>query len=132
LLFDFIANGAAQETFEGALRDLRSRAAPAINEFAIVWNPIGLEWLVVGRSRREKPLSAPEEMDVVLEKLPLRIGAYVPDDLLEDWFAPGTGMNPVSKEALAAAKAYGWRFECEFKHYPERMEGVFWKWVPAI
>ncbi|RWQ46783.1 hypothetical protein [Mesorhizobium sp.] len=77
-------------------------------------------------------MSAPDEMDVVLEKLPLRIGAYVPDDLLEDWFAPGTGMNPVSKEALAAAKTYGWRFECDFKHYPERMEGVFWKWVPAI
>ncbi|TIM25679.1 MAG: hypothetical protein E5Y61_24590 [Mesorhizobium sp.] len=77
-------------------------------------------------------MSAPKEMDVVLEKLPLRIGAYIPDDLLEDWFAPGTGMNPVSPAALAAAKAYGWRFECEFKHYPERMEGVFWKWVPAI
>lgn len=77
-------------------------------------------------------VSAPQEMDVVLEKLPLRIGCYIPDDLLEDWFAPGTGMNPVSAAALAAAKAYGWRFECEFKHYPERMEGVFWKWVPAI
>ncbi|SIT53895.1 conserved hypothetical protein [Mesorhizobium prunaredense] len=77
-------------------------------------------------------MSAPDEMDVVLEKLPLRIGAYVPDDLLEDWFAPGTGMNPVSPATLAAAKTYGWRFECEFKYYPERMEGVFWKWVPAI
>lgn len=77
-------------------------------------------------------MPAPPEMDVVLEQLPLRIGAYIPDDLLEDWFAPGTGMNPVSNEALAAAKNYGWRFECEFKHYPERKEGVFWKWVPAI
>ncbi|RWE54177.1 hypothetical protein [Mesorhizobium sp.] len=54
-------------------------------------------------------MSAPEEMDVVLEKLPLRIGAYGPDDLLEDWFAPGTGMDPVSKEALAAAKSRGLR-----------------------
>lgn len=37
---------------------------------------------------------APKEMDEVLTKLPLRIGAYVPDDLIEDWFAPNTGMNP--------------------------------------
>jgi hypothetical protein len=75
---------------------------------------------------------APDAMDTVLENLPLRIGAYVPDDLLEDWFAPRTGMNPVSRQAIAAAEAYGRRFECEFKYYPERMEGVFWKWVPAI
>ncbi|CDX11955.1 conserved hypothetical protein [Mesorhizobium sp. ORS 3324] len=74
----------------------------------------------------------PKEMDVVLQQLPLRIGAYVPDDLLEDWFAPGTGMRPVSAAALAAAARYGRRFECEFKYYPERMEGVFWKWVPAL
>jgi hypothetical protein len=74
----------------------------------------------------------PAEMDEVLEKLPLRIGACVPDDLLEDWFAPGTGMNPVSEVALKAASQYARRFDCEFKHYPERKEGVFWKWVPAI
>lgn len=74
----------------------------------------------------------PKEMDTVLNQLPLRIGTYVPDDLLEDWFARGTGINPVSSEAVAAAEAYGRRFECEFKYYPERMEGVFWKWVPAI
>jgi hypothetical protein len=74
----------------------------------------------------------PEELDDTLTALPLRVGAYVPDDLLEDWFAPGTGMNPVSKAALDAAEAYGRRFECEFKYYPERMEGVFWKWVPAM
>jgi hypothetical protein len=74
----------------------------------------------------------PEEMDTVLTSLPLRIGAYVPDDLLEAWFAPGTGMNPVSVQAIEAAKAYGRRFECEFEYYPQRMEGVFWKWVPAI
>ena len=75
---------------------------------------------------------APDEMDSVLKNLPLRIGAYVPDDLLEDWVAPRTGMNPVSEQALSAAADYGRRFECEFKYLPERMEGVFWKWVPAI
>ncbi len=73
-----------------------------------------------------------QELDETLQALPLRTGVYVPEDLLEDWFAPGTGMNPVSREALDAAEAYGRRFECEFKYYPERMEGVFWKWVPAI
>jgi hypothetical protein len=77
-------------------------------------------------------MAAPDEMDTVLSNLPLRIGAYVPDDLLEDWFAPGTGMNPPSGAALTAAEIYGRRFECEFRYYPERMEGVFWKWVPAI
>nr|WP_225192978.1 hypothetical protein [Sinorhizobium alkalisoli] len=56
----------------------------------------------------------------------------MPDDLREDWFAPGTGMDPPSKVALAEAGSYGRQFECEFKHYPERKEGVFWKWVPAI
>jgi hypothetical protein len=74
----------------------------------------------------------PKEMDESLNSLPLRVGIYVPDDLLEDWFAPGTGMNPVSADALEAAARYARRFECEFKHYPERREGVFWKWVPAI
>lgn len=77
-------------------------------------------------------MTPPQEMDDVLRLLPLRIGAYVPDDLLEDWFAPGMGMNPPDDVALAAAEAYGRRFECEFKHYSERKEGVFWKWVPAI
>ncbi|OAP42435.1 hypothetical protein AU381_14650 [Sinorhizobium glycinis] len=74
----------------------------------------------------------PREMDAVLSSPPLRVGAYVPDDLLEDWFAPGTGMNPPSEAALEEAGSYGRLFECEFKHYPERKEGVFWKWVPAI
>ena len=74
----------------------------------------------------------PAEMDQVLQSLPLRVGAYVPNDLLEDWFAPGSGMNPVSRAAIDAATAYGRKFECEFKYYPDRMEGVFWKWVPAI
>ena len=77
-------------------------------------------------------MAPPREMDEVLKLLPVRIGAYVPDDLLEDWFAPGTGMNPPSEIALVAARAYGRRFECEFKHQRERKEGVFWKWVPAI
>lgn len=74
----------------------------------------------------------PKEMDTVLSKLPLRVGAYVPADMLEDWFAPRTGMNPVSVKTIEAAEAYGKRFECEFEYYPDRMEGVFWKWVPAL
>ena len=74
----------------------------------------------------------PKELDDTLTSLPLRIGVYVPDDLLEDWFAPGTGMNPASSAALAAAERYARRFDCEFKYYPERQEGVLWKWVPAI
>lgn len=77
-------------------------------------------------------MPAPKEMDRTLQTLPLRVGAYVPDDLLEDWFAPGTGMNPPSPTALNGARSYGRLFECEFKHYPERKEGVFWKWVPAM
>ncbi|KFC65800.1 hypothetical protein FG93_04616 [Bosea sp. LC85] len=77
-------------------------------------------------------MPVPKQMDAVLKNLPVRIGAYVPDDLLEDWFAPGTGMNPPSAPALAAAKAYGKRFECEFEYDPQRNEGVFWKWVPAL
>ena len=74
----------------------------------------------------------PPEMDEVLLKLPLRIGAYIPEDLLEDWFAPRTGMKPVSQAAIDGAIRYGRKFECEFKYFPDRMEGVFWKWVPAI
>lgn len=74
----------------------------------------------------------PSEMDEVLTKVPLRVGILIPDDLLEDWFAPGTGMNPVARQALNAAQAYGRKFDCEFKHYANRKEGVFWKWVPAI
>ncbi|QPB24173.1 hypothetical protein [Rhizobium sp. 007] len=77
-------------------------------------------------------MMVPKEMDVVLATLPLRIGTYVPDDLLEDWFAPDTGMNPVSDQCLKAAKAYGRKFECEFKYYTDRQEGVFWKFVPAM
>lgn len=74
----------------------------------------------------------PENLEKALMLLPLRVGVYVPDDLLEDWFDEGTGMNPVSAKALERAQAYAECFECEFKYYPERMEGVFWKWVPAI
>ena len=36
----------------------------------------------------ETDVAPPKEMDDVLLNLPLRIGTYVPDDLLEDWFAP--------------------------------------------
>ncbi|ESR22567.1 hypothetical protein [Lutibaculum baratangense] len=74
----------------------------------------------------------PEALANILRELPLRVATAVPDDLLEAWFAPGAGMDPLSEEAKAAAAEFGWRFECEFKHYPDRMEGVFWKWVPAI
>ncbi|MBW9117704.1 hypothetical protein JNB88_29225 [Rhizobium cauense] len=77
-------------------------------------------------------MAPPREMDHVLRQLPLRIGTYVPDDLLEDWFAPDSGANPPAEETLEAARVYGRRFECEFKHYPTRREGVFWKWVPDI
>jgi len=38
-------------------------------------------------------MQAPDQMNTVLEKQPLRIGAYIPNDLLEDWFASGSGMN---------------------------------------
>lgn len=77
-------------------------------------------------------MPAPLEMEDVLRQLPLRTGTYIPDDLLEDWFAPDTGSNPPSGAALEAARVYGRRFECEFKYYHDRREGVFWKWVPAI
>jgi hypothetical protein len=76
-----------------------------------------------------EPLAA---LGDALVALPLRIGVYVPDDLLEDWFAPGTGMDPVSDEALSAAARFARRFDCEFKHYPDRKEAVMWKWVPAL
>lgn len=74
----------------------------------------------------------PDGIDDILSALPLRVALSVPDDLLEAWFAPGRGMDPLSQEAVKAASDFAWRFECEFKHYPDRMEGVFWKWVPAI
>jgi hypothetical protein len=76
-----------------------------------------------------EPLTA---LGDALKALPLRIGVYVPDDLLEDWFAPGTGMDPVSPQALTIAAHFARRFECEFKHYPERKKAVMWKWVPAM
>lgn len=74
----------------------------------------------------------PNSVEDILRALPLRVALSVPDDLLEAWFAPGEGMDPLSDAAVKAAADFGWRFECEFKHYPDRMEGVFWKWVPAI
>jgi hypothetical protein len=63
----------------------------------------------------------PHEFESILHQLPLRIGVYVPDDILEEWFGDH-----------ASAKQYGTRFECEFKHDSARGEGVFWKWVPAV
>ena len=68
----------------------------------------------------------PTEMEEILAKLPLRVGLYVPDDVLQDWF-PTRAASPPEQAAEYAAS-----HECEFKHYPERREGVFWKWVPAI
>jgi hypothetical protein len=97
-----------------------------------VWCNGSAEHLSRTDPEREKQMPPPKEMDTVLREVPLRIGVSVPDDLIEDWFAPGTGMNPPSQEALTAAASYGWSFECEFKHEAERKEGVFWKWVPAI
>jgi hypothetical protein len=74
----------------------------------------------------------PNDFERLLELAPLRVAIAVPDDLMEDWFAPDTGMNPISPAAIQAAREYADRFECEFKYYPDRLEGVFWKWVPAI
>ncbi|SEQ52674.1 hypothetical protein SAMN05216548_105126 [Faunimonas pinastri] len=78
----------------------------------------------------------PDPMNEVLRNLPLRIGTYVPDDLLQAWFAPAAepqnGSGAVSEAALDAARDYGWKFECEFTYDADRKEGVFWKWVPAI
>lgn len=74
----------------------------------------------------------PSEFGEMLRLAPLRVAVSVPDDILEDWFAPDTGMNPVSAETIAAATRFAEDLECEFKYYPERLEGVFWKWVPAM
>jgi hypothetical protein len=74
----------------------------------------------------------PDGLAAALSMLPLRTGVYVPDDLLDEWFAGGAGRRPVAAEALAAAAEFGQRFECEFEHYPKRKEGVFWKFVSAI
>jgi hypothetical protein len=74
----------------------------------------------------------PPEFGNMLRAAPLRIAVSVPDDILEDWFAPDTGLNPISHEAIVAAERYAKIYECEFKYYPERLEGLFWKWVPAI
>jgi hypothetical protein len=74
----------------------------------------------------------PAEFDDMLRVAPLRVAVSVPDDILEDWFAPDTGMNPVSAQTISRAEQYARQFECEFKYYPERLEGVFWKWVPAM
>jgi hypothetical protein len=69
----------------------------------------------------------PADIKDILGKLPLRIGLYVPDDVLRDWFAAED-----RRRAMAQAAEFAQSFECEFKYYPERAEGVFWKWVPAV
>jgi hypothetical protein len=63
----------------------------------------------------------PGELDAIFRQLPLRVGLYIPDDLLDDWFG---GQGP--------AADYAARMQCEFNYDPERREGVFWKWVPAM
>lgn len=110
------------------LRAIRHGWGAACSAFANRWNRA--THLTFERDMETAML--PSEMDDVLRHLPLRIGVYVPDDLLEEWFAPGTGLHPVSPDAISAAEKYGRKFECEFKYYPEHLEGVFWKWVPAI
>jgi hypothetical protein len=87
---------------------------------------------MTGEEFAEAVGAPPAAMEQVLESLPLRIGVYVPDDLIENWFAPGEGMSPPPPKALTAAADYAQRFECEFKHDAARKEGVFWKWVPGI
>jgi len=68
----------------------------------------------------------------LLRNAPLRVCISVPADLMEDWFAPDTGMNPLSLQAIEAARAFAKTYECEFKYEADRLEGLFWKWVPAI
>ena len=77
-------------------------------------------------------MSIPAEIDEILGKLPLRIGLYVPDDLLQEWFPPATKDGGVDQLTRTAAEQYAARFECEFQHDAARAEGVFWKWVPAL
>jgi hypothetical protein len=76
--------------------------------------------------------SPPPELAELLRNAPLRVGISVPADLMEDWFAPDAGMNPLSLKAIESARAFARAYECEFKYDAERLEGVFWKWVPAI
>ncbi len=72
------------------------------------------------------------DLDGLLDKLPLRIGIYVPDDILEILFPPGAVDGTLDPDARKAAEEYGKRFGCEFEYDPERREGTFWKFVPAM
>ena len=69
----------------------------------------------------------PAVVDEIIRKLPLRVGLYVPDDLLQDWFPAESNRTPVER-----AREHARSLECEFEYYSERAEGVFWKWVPAL
>jgi len=66
-------------------------------------------------------MSLSDDLRPLLTALPLRIGLYVPSDLLEDEFD-----DRITPEAFAR------ECDCEYEYYPERKEGVFWKWVPGI
>jgi len=72
------------------------------------------------------------DLDRLLERLPLRIGVYVPEDILEDLFPPGAVNGSLDPEAQKAAADYARRFDCEFRYDAQRHEGTFWKFVPAI
>lgn len=74
----------------------------------------------------------PPEIADIIAKLPLRVGLYVPDDILDEWFPPGARDGSLAGPALAAAQDYAKRVGCEFEYYADRGEGVFWKWVPAM
>jgi hypothetical protein len=73
-----------------------------------------------------------DELDGLLERLPLRIGVYVPDDILAQLFPPGTADGILDPKAREAAVEYAGRFDCEFEYDEERREGTFWKFVPAL
>jgi hypothetical protein len=74
----------------------------------------------------------PPEFAELLRKAPLRVAISVPVDLMEDWFAPNAGMKPLSRDAIEAAQAFARLYEWEFKYDADCLEGVFWKWVPAL
>jgi hypothetical protein len=74
----------------------------------------------------------PPEIEEIIRKLPLRVGLYVPDDILEEWFPPGVRDGTLTEPTRGAVQDYAKRVGCEFEYYPDRGEGVFWKWVPAM
>lgn len=74
----------------------------------------------------------PPEIEEIIRKLPLRVGLYVPDDILQDWFSPRERSGAAGQTGEEAAQAFAQRTGCEFQYDSERGEGVFWKWVPAM